>query len=77
MDTSFHTMNSLFAQLGLPDDDSSIEAFVREHHHLDNNIRLDSAPFWTPMQAVFLKEAIQEDSDWTETVDQLDALLRH
>ena len=77
MDTSFHTMNNLFAQLGLPDDDISIETFFREHHHLDNNIRLDNAPFWTATQAKFLRDAFQEDSDWSEMVDQLDARLRH
>lgn len=77
MDTSFHTMNSLFAQLGLPDDDASIEKFVHIHQGLDKKVHLGEAPFWTPAQAKFLEEAFQDDSDWVEMVDQLDALLRH
>lgn len=76
MDTSFHNMNSLFSQLGLPEDDNAIEAFVREHH-LESSVRIDQASFWSAMQSAFLKEAIQQDSDWTEIVDQLDARLRH
>ena len=43
MDTSFHTMNTLFSQLGLPDDDVSVEAFIREHHHLNNNVPAPAA----------------------------------
>lgn len=76
MDTSFHNMNSLFSQLGLPEDDNAIEAFVREHH-LESSVRIDQASFWSAMQSAFLKEAIQQDADWTEIVDQLDARLRH
>ncbi|WP_250655969.1 DUF2789 domain-containing protein [Alkalimarinus coralli] len=77
MDTSFHSMNNLFAQLGLPDDDASIESFIRQHRFSDNSIRLNEASFWNEAQARFLCEAIQEDSDWAETVDQLNAQLRH
>ena len=76
MDTSFHNMNSLFSQLGLPENDNAIETFVREHH-LESSVRIDQASFWSAMQSAFLKEAIQQDSDWTEIVDQLDARLRH
>ncbi len=77
MDIFQHTIGTLFAQIGLPDTDQYIQAFIREHRHLDNSIRLDQAPFWTTMQANFLKEAIEEDTDWTEIVDELDACLRH
>ncbi len=77
MDTSFHTMNTLFSQLGLPDDEASIKAFILEHHHLNQNVRIDKAPFWTTVQARFLREAYQDDSDWVEIVDSLDAQLRH
>ncbi len=77
MDTSFHTLNTLFAQLGLPDSDRDIDAFVHRHCNLDGDVRLDKAMFWTPAQADFLREAILEDSDWGEVVDQLDSRLRH
>ncbi|NMU76583.1 DUF2789 family protein, partial [Vibrio parahaemolyticus] len=32
--------------------------------------------FWTMSQANFLKQAIEEDADWAELVDQLDVMLR-
>lgn len=34
------------------------------------------ASFWTQAQASFLREAIEEDADWVELVDQLDVMLR-
>ncbi|TBT33456.1 DUF2789 family protein, partial [Vibrio parahaemolyticus] len=34
------------------------------------------ASFWTHSQAAFLKQAIEEDADWAELVDQLDVMLR-
>jgi hypothetical protein len=34
------------------------------------------ASFWTQAQASFLREAIEEDADWAELVDQLDVMLR-
>jgi len=77
MDTSEHTLSALFAQLGLPNSDADINAFIRQHHNLEGDIRLDKAPFWTSAQAGFLKEAILEDSDWAGVVDQLDNSLRH
>lgn len=76
MDTSTHTLSTLFAQLGLPDGDDEIDAFIIEHRNLVGSIRLDKAPFWTTAQSSFLREAIEEDSDWAEVVDQLDNSLR-
>lgn len=77
MDTSAHTLNTLFAQLGLPNSDDDINAFIKEHRSLAGSIHLDEAPFWTTSQAGFLKEAIEEDSDWAEVTDQLDNALRN
>ncbi|MBU3069542.1 DUF2789 domain-containing protein [Aestuariicella sp. G3-2] len=76
MDTSLHSMNSLFQQLGLPHDDEDIETFITRHR-LDQGQMLSEATFWSPNQARFLKEAVEEDADWAEVVDQLDARLRH
>ena len=39
-------------------------------------IALADAFFWTPAQAAFLREKIQEDADWAEIVDQLNLMLR-
>ena len=34
------------------------------------------APFWTPAQAAFLREACMQDADWVELADQLSLALR-
>ncbi|MCH7742780.1 MAG: DUF2789 domain-containing protein [Proteobacteria bacterium] len=76
MDFSRHNINTLFQQLGLPATESDIDSFF-SRHKLDPETRLTDADFWTEAQAAFLKEALEEDADWTEIVDQLDARLRH
>lgn len=76
MDFSRHNINTLFQQLGLPATESDIDSFF-SRHKLDPKTRLTDADFWTEAQAAFLKEALEEDADWTEIVDQLDARLRH
>ncbi|KUJ83378.1 DUF2789 domain-containing protein [Microbulbifer flavimaris] len=77
MDTStHHNLNDLFAQLGLASEDAAIDEFIARHH-LAGDQKLAQAPFWSDGQREFLKEAIQDDSDWCEVVDELDTLLRH
>ncbi len=75
MDTSNHSMSDLFQQLGLPDSSDAIESFVKKHA-LSSEEKLIEASFWSEPQAAFLQEAIADDSDWAEVVDQLDARLR-
>ncbi|MCG8610611.1 MAG: DUF2789 domain-containing protein [Pseudomonadales bacterium] len=77
MDTSNHTMNTLFAQLGLSSDSGSIQQFIQSHTPIPAHIGLSEADFWTPSQANFLREALSDDSDWAEIVDELNAQLRH
>lgn len=77
MDTSNHFgLSALFDQLGLPSDNDSISRFISEHN-LKPETKLFEANFWTCAQSAFLREAIEEDSDWVEAVDHLDAELRH
>lgn len=71
-----HHFKDLFAQLGLPSDELGIKHFIATHAPLSENLRLAEAPFWTPAQAAFLREAILQDSDWVELVDQLSIALR-
>lgn len=71
MDLSPKDLSHLFEQLGLPNDDSSIEAFIDSHCIADPSIRLWQAPFWNPAQAGFLREAWEEDADWVEVIDAL------
>jgi hypothetical protein len=75
MDFSFHSLNALFQQLGLPAEDADIDIFIRDHT-LKSGTRLVDADFWTEAQSGFLQEALDEDADWTEIVDQLDSRLR-
>ena len=76
MDTTAHTFATLFQQLGLPSDSHSIEEFIATHAPLAPNLRLADAPFWSSGQAAFINEALSDDSDWAEIVDQLNACLR-
>lgn len=75
MDTSVHNMNNLFAQLGLDDTRSGIYHFVKSHQ-IQDDLTIDEAPFWNASQASFILDALQEDGDWSEIIDQLDAMLR-
>jgi len=76
MDTSSHTMQTLFAQLGLPNSDIAMDNFM-QNNHLPAEIPLERAAFWSAGQAQFIREAITQDADWAEVVDHLDAQLRH
>ena len=76
MDTTPHNLSTLFEQLGLPADAAAIKTFIHWHRPLDPRTPLHQASWWTAAQAEFLLQAIEEDSDWAEQVDALDALLR-
>ncbi|MES2552840.1 MAG: DUF2789 domain-containing protein [Pseudomonadota bacterium] len=75
MEEFVHNMNSLFAQLGLPADTASIDAFIASHGPLDSGTILSEAPFWTPGQAAFLKEEILLDAAWAPVIDELNTAL--
>jgi len=77
METPIHSQSSLFQQLGLESTDSAIETFIDNHRPLPGNIELHEANFWNASQASFLKQIKEEDADWAEIADQLDALLRY
>lgn len=77
MDTSKHSLSTLFEQLGLASDDKSIEDFVARYSPLPREIALQDAPFWSESQSHFLEEGLEEDSDWAEIIDELDAMMRH
>ena len=70
-----HNMSSLFAQLGLPADEVSIDAFVDNHRPLGAEVALADALFWTPSQSALLAEGVAEDADWAPVIDQLNAML--
>jgi len=76
METSVHDMNALFAQLGLEETNENIETFINTHKPIPKDVRIFEADFWTNSQADFLKESIEEDSDWAVVVDHLNIMLR-
>lgn len=76
MEMQRHSMQDLFAQLGLPADNAAIDAFIRRHAPLDQAIPLHEAPFWNASQATFIRTELYEDADWAEIVDDLNARLR-
>ncbi len=75
MEAPFHSLSDLFAQLGLPNDEASILAFIHAHRPLPADTPLCDAPFWSPSQARFLREDIRADADWSTVVDGLAARL--
>lgn len=76
IERSFHSFSELFKQLGLGSSHDEIESFLSEHAPLATEILLSEAPFWSPAQAAFLREARESDSDWSEVVDALNVALR-
>lgn len=76
METGNHTINTLFDQLGLDSSEVAIRHFVLTQPPLPKNLPLYQATLWSSSQALFLKEAISQDSDWSNVVDQLDVMLR-
>ncbi len=76
MDTNLHNLTNLFAQLGLDNSTEGIDNFIKDHQ-INNSELLMKAPFWSTGQASFIKESLEQDSDWTEVIDQLDTMLRN
>ena len=76
MEATLHSMTQLFSQLGLPSRPEDIQAFMDAKRPLPPHLPLPEAPFWTPSQAGFLRDQVQDDADWAGIVDQLDSGLR-
>lgn len=74
MELPIHNLSTLFDQLGLHSDPSSIEAFIASHQ-LPDAVKVSEASFWTPAQAALLKEELLEDADWAPIVDELNERL--
>ncbi len=76
METTQHTLEHLFAQLGLPNEHAEIPVFISTHRPLASHVALHEAHFWNNAQKGFLREEIAEDADWAPVVDRLNSLLR-
>lgn len=75
IETTAHSMENLFAQLGLPCEITKIQRFIMTHGRLSHDILLEEAPFWTPAQSTFLKEEILMDADWAAVIEQLNEAI--
>jgi hypothetical protein len=75
MEHSFHPFHELFEQLGLGGGPAQIESFLRAHAPLAPGVALADAPFWSPAQAEFLREALLSDGDWAQVVEALNEAL--
>ncbi|WP_458525842.1 DUF2789 domain-containing protein [Onishia taeanensis] len=76
MEHGVHPFSELFEQLGLPADNASIQAFIERHAPLPDAVGLAEAPFWNASQAELIRGALEDDADWAEVVDHLNASLR-
>ncbi len=76
MDMQNPSMNSLFEQLGLPSDDAAIDNFIDNHKGLNKATLLEDAPFWNQSQRLFISDALRQDAEWAEVIDQLNTRLR-
>lgn len=76
LDGQYHNICELFAQLGLASDAAGLDAFFEQYAPLPNDIALWDAPWWSPAQAQFLREALKEDAMWEIAVDELNTRLR-
>ncbi|STZ09654.1 Protein of uncharacterised function (DUF2789) [Moraxella caprae] len=74
LDNAEHTMNDLFTQLGLPNSDSEIDAFIK-NNQLPENVTLADAPFLDEQQSMFIREEWKLDAVWSLVIDELNARL--
>ncbi|GGW89818.1 DUF2789 domain-containing protein [Alteromonas halophila] len=77
MFTEQPTMQDLFGQLGLDNSDAAIDAFIEEHRGMNPSRHIEQAPFWNESQKTFLQSALDDDAEWAEVIDQLNAQLHH
>jgi hypothetical protein len=75
MDTTSNDLSHLFKQLGLPHDQEGIDYFVIQNK-LDKHTLITDADCWNSGQKAFLKEALLQDAQWSEVIDQLDVMMR-
>ena len=75
MDTTPQDLSHLFEQLGLDNSEGSIDEFIA-NNQIAKNVLISQADFWNESQKSFLREAIEEDAQWSELIDHLDAMIR-
>ena len=62
--------------MGLTSSESAIRTFIKKNAPLPQTMALRQASIWNASQSAFLQQAIEDDADWSEVVDQLNIMLR-
>ena len=75
MDTTPQDLSHLFEQLGIDNSEDNIDKFIADNQ-IPKNVLISQADFWNESQKSFLREAIEEDAQWSELIDHLDVLIR-
>ncbi len=75
MDLSTHNMTNLFNQLGLPSDETSIQQFIKDNAPIPADLPIYEASCFTDVQAAFLAQGLDDDSDWSEVIDTLHSAM--
>lgn len=68
-------LSDLFVQLGLDASEPAIDKFIEEHKGLNKSRHIEDAPFWNDSQSQFLQQALAEDAQWAEVIDELNVRL--
>ncbi|AEE22104.1 DUF2789 family protein [Paraglaciecola chathamensis] len=76
MENYHTTMGDLFEQLGLSGQEGDVEAFIETHKGLRQGVHIEDAEFWSKAQAEFIRNALLEDAEWAELIDQLNTRIR-
>jgi hypothetical protein len=69
-----YSLETLFEQLGMSAEPEDIRRFIGEHR-LTDDTKLHEAAFWTPQQAAFLQDGLENDANWAEIIDELNLRL--
>lgn len=76
MEDVHHSLESLFAQLGLANEGEEIDRFI-DDNQLPADVKVSEASFWNDSQKELLKTAIRADGEEAMWVDELNVRLHH
>jgi hypothetical protein len=76
MEDVHHSLETLFAQLGLENNGEAIDRFI-DNHQLAADEKMTEADFWSDSQKSLLNEALGADGEQAMWVDELNVRLHH
>ncbi|WP_020395771.1 DUF2789 family protein [Thiolinea disciformis] len=69
-----YDLPTLFKQLGLPNDEASIEQFIQTHQ-VPRGVHLSEADFWTESQSKALCQGWATNANWAGVIEELNVRL--